>query len=73
MGDEKLYYIAEVAAELNRVPHTIRMWEYQKRLPAELLPGRDERGWRVWTGDQVTALKQWMIDEDMTPGKAFRR
>lgn len=69
---EELLHIADVAAELDRVPHTIRMWEHHGRLPDHLLPSRDERGWRIWTRDQVEALKVWMRDVDLTPGKYFR-
>jgi len=65
--------IGEVAAILNRVPHTLRVWEYDKRLPEHLLPGRDNRGQRIWTYEQVEQLKQWIIDEDMTPGKGLRK
>lgn len=72
MSDKELH-IAEVAAALDRVPHTLRVWEYQKRLPKHLLPGRDARGWRIWTEKQLEELKQWMVDEDMYPGKHFRK
>lgn len=68
---ERLYSIGEVAEELNRVPHTLRIWEYHNRLPKELLPSRDERGWRWWSEAQLQALKQWVIDEDMRPGKGL--
>ena len=68
----KLYSIGEVADELNRVPHTIRIWIYNNRLPEHLLPQRDERNWRWWTQEQVDGLKQWVIDEDMRPGRALR-
>lgn len=69
---DKLYSIGEVAEELNRVPHTLRIWEYHNRLPENLLPSRDERGWRWWTHEQVEALKEWVITEDMRPGKSLR-
>lgn len=68
---EPLYSIGEVAEALDRVPHTIRIWEYQGRLPQHLLPQRDERGWRWWTATQVEQLKQWIIDEQMIPGKGL--
>lgn len=68
---ERMYSIGEVAEELNRVTHTIRIWEYHKRLPQHLLPSRDERGWRWWTKDQVEALKAWVIEEDLRPGKGL--
>lgn len=63
--------ISEAAAALNRVPHTLRTWEYGGRLPSDLLPHRDERGWRYWTPEQVEKMKQWIIDEDMRPGKGL--
>lgn len=69
--NERLYTIGEVADELDRVPHTIRIWIYQNRLPDELLPQRDERNWRYWTEDQLDGLKQWVIDQDMRPGKGL--
>ena len=68
---EKRYNIGEVAEKLNRVTHTIRIWEYNKRLPEYLLPSRDERGWRWWTEEQVEALKAWVIKENLTPGKGL--
>ena len=77
MGEEDLatedrIYIGDVAAELNRVPHTVRMWEHRPGfLPKGLLPKRDERGWRYWTPEQVDGLKKWLIDADVRPGKAF--
>ena len=72
-SNEAYLKISEVAAMLDRVPHTLRLWEYQDRLPPHLLPSRNERGWRVWSPDQVRQLKQWMIDADMRPGKAFSK
>lgn len=70
---ERLYTISEVAKELGRVPHTVRVWQYQNRLPEHLKPARNERGWRVWTAAQIEGLKKWVIDEDLTPGKGLRR
>lgn len=67
----RLYSIGEVAEELNRVPHTIRIWIYQNKLPENLLPQRDDRNWRWWTEEQLEGLKQWVIDEDMRPGKGL--
>jgi len=68
---ERLYTIGEVADELDRVPHTIRIWIYQKRLPDELLPQRDERNWRYWTDEQLDGLKKWVVEQDMRPGKGL--
>lgn len=64
-------YISEVARRLNRVPHTVRQWSRDKRLPKELEPFRDEKGWRYWTEEQVEALKVWIQEEDLTPGKGL--
>lgn len=69
---EKLLSIGEVAQRLDRVPHTVRVWEYSGRLPAHLMPQRDERGWRWWTEAQVEGIKKWLIDEDIRPGKGLR-
>lgn len=70
--NEKLYSIGEVAEALNRVPHTIRIWIYGNRLPEYLLPQRDDRNWRWWTEEQLEGLKQWVIDEEMRPGKGLQ-
>lgn len=67
----KRLQIIDVAHELDRVPHTLRTWEREGRLPEELLPHRDERGWRYWTEDQVEGLKKWIIDEQIRPGSYF--
>lgn len=68
---ERLYSIGEVAEELDRVPHTLRIWQYQGRLPDYLLPQRDDRGWRYWTEKQVEELKAWVVSEDLRPGKGL--
>jgi len=68
---ERLYTIGEVADELDRVPHTIRIWIYQHRLPEELMPQRDERNWRYWTEEQVEKLKVWVVENDMRPGRGL--
>jgi len=68
---DRLYSIGEVADELDRVPHTIRIWIYKGKLPNHLLPQRDDRNWRYWTQEQLDGLKQWVIDEDMRPGKGL--
>ena len=65
------YRISELATIINRVPHTIREWERTGRLPQSLRPERDERGWRLWTGEQVEAIKEWIIKEDLRPGKGL--
>jgi len=70
MHEEKIY-IGEVAERLNRKPHTVRVWIYQKKLPKALLPKRDKRNWRYWTEDQVAGLEAWLIEEDIRPGKGL--
>lgn len=67
----KLYSIGEVADILDRVPHTIRIWQYKGILPDELQPQRDERGWRWWTEEQVEGLKRWVVESDLRPGKGL--
>jgi hypothetical protein len=64
-------YIGEVAEQLDRVSHTIRIWIYNNRLPKHLLPQRDERNWRWWTQEQVDEIKAWLESEDMRPGKGL--
>ncbi len=68
---ERRYSIGEVAQRIGRVPHTVRVWELYGRLPEHLRGVRDSRGWRYWTDEQITGIKQWMIDEDMRPGKGL--
>lgn len=71
--DNKRLQIADVAHSLGRVSHTIRVWEREGRLPDDLLPQRDDRGWRYWTPEQVEGIRQWLIDEDIRPGSFFRK
>ncbi len=68
---ERRYYIGELAEELDRVTHTIRIWQYKGILPDNLIPYRDERGWRYWTEDQVESFKTWMEEVDLRPGKGL--
>jgi len=72
MNDKRLYSIGEVADELNRVSHTIRIWLYRGIVPKHLIPQRDERNWRWWTREQVEGLKEWVITSDLRPGKGLR-
>ena len=71
MTTEGRIHIRELSVMLNRSPHTIRDWERSGRLPRHLRPLRSERGWRYWTPDQAHQLAQWMVDEDMRPGKGL--
>lgn len=67
----KRLQIIDVAHSLGRVPHTVRVWEREGRLPEHLRPERDERGWRYWTEEQVEGIRQWLIDENIRPGSFF--
>lgn len=69
--EEKLLNISEVAVRIGRVSHTIRLYEKRPDFPDELKSRRDERGWRWWTEDQVEGIKQWIVDNDIRPGKGL--
>lgn len=69
--DRAVFTISQVAKELGRVPHTLRVWGYDNRLPVHLQPYRNGRGWRVWTREQIEGLKEWIITEDLRPGKGL--
>jgi len=45
----------EVAAALHVTPRTLYNWEREGKIPA---PERDWRGWRRYTEEQVTRLRQ---------------
>lgn len=64
-------YIADVAARLDRKIGTVRKWEREGRLPEHLRPKRDERDWRYWSEEQVEAIKEWMVEVDLRPGKGL--
>lgn len=68
----KEYRISEVARQLGRVPHTLRMWEFHNLLPKELMPSRDSKNWRTWNESQIEGLRKWMVDQDRRPGKGLR-
>lgn len=70
MSEERIY-IKDAAAQLNRRIGTIRKWELEGRLPDELIPKRNDRGWRYWTQQQLEETKQWMEDVDLRPGKGL--
>ena len=63
--------IKVTAEAVGRAPHTLRIWEYQHRLPKHLIPTRDERGHRQWTDKQIEGIKSWIIESDLRPGKAL--
>jgi len=64
-----LLSIGEVAKRLDRVPHTIRVWEYKKMLPEDLMPQRDDKGRRYWTEAQYSKICQWIIEDKIYRGK----
>lgn len=57
-------YMAEAEERLGRNRSSIRVWENRGWLPADLLPHRDENGWRYWTHDQIELIKRWMADRN---------
>lgn len=63
--------IRAVAKRVGRVPHSLRIWERQGRLPDHLLPSRNHRGHRVWTDEQVEAMVAWLGTQDMRPHKGL--
>lgn len=69
--NERLLNISEVAQKINRVPHTIRLYEKRPDFPDSLKSQRDDRGWRWWTEDQVEGIKNWIVDNDIRPGKGL--
>lgn len=70
--NERRIYITEAAHDfLDREPGTLRKWERQERLPKELIPERDENDRRYWNEKKLEAIKQWMVDEDLRPGKGL--
>lgn len=71
MNTEVRLSIGEVALRVGRVAHTVRGWD-RDRLPAHLKSHRDERGWRYWTEDQVDGIKEWLVENDVRPGKGLR-
>jgi len=65
----KKVYINELALILDRKVETIRKWETSGRLPKYLWPKRGKHDWRCWTPAQVEKIKEWMIRNDMRPGR----
>lgn len=64
--------IGDLAAKVNRRPHTIRQWERENLLPVKLVPRRDDRGRRYWTEHQAEEILLWMVRKDMRPGKGLK-
>ena len=63
--------IVELSSIVNRRPATIRNWERRGIMPQELLPQRDDRGWRWWTSEQARGIVAWILQERMWPGKGL--
>lgn len=70
MSNDRIY-ISDAAQQLDRRIGTIRKWQRVGWLPEDLLPARDERGWRYWTQKQIDGIKEWMQVEDLRPGKGL--
>lgn len=68
--DERVY-IPEAAQLLDRRIGTLRRWEADGVLPANLMPLRGKRSWRYWSREQIDLIQQWMIDTDRRPGRAL--
>lgn len=64
-------YIKELSGLIDRKPATIRAWERDDALPDHLRSSRDERGWRYWTDEKVTQIREWLVDTDRRPGKGL--
>jgi len=66
-------YMAELEKKLKRNRSTIRVWEDRKWLPEELMPHRDDQGWRYWTTEQVKQIKKWMRSRNKGRSQPGRR
>lgn len=64
-------YIREAADLLNRRMATLRKWEQLGVLPEDLLPHRGTRGWRYWTPEQISGIREWIRETDRRPGKGL--
>ena len=63
--------IIELSKLVDRMPSTIRGWERDGVLPAELMPKRDNwgpYGRRRWTKAQVQGIIEWMKSSRRFPG-----
>ncbi len=59
-----------VAAELGVTPRTLYNWEREGKVPT---PGRDMRGWRRYTDEQVAALRRRVSPAGSAVGVAHPR
>lgn len=75
-GKEREYFsISHLAAALDKAPVTIRSWENRGLLPPspyrsprprrETIPGRDPKGKRLWTRDQINGIIEIAREEDV--------
>jgi DNA-binding transcriptional MerR regulator len=71
-GEGRRILIQEAARLLDRVPHTIRTWEWRGLLPRELHASRDEHGRRYWTPRQIEAIREWLEREDIRSSKGLK-
>lgn len=58
--DDGKIYLADMAKQLGRQPHTIRVWINHGRLTGPLAPHREGKQERIyWTVDQLPALEEF--------------
>ena len=67
-GFRNRVYMAELEEEIGRKRATIRGWEREGILPQNLMPLRDEIGWRYWTPAQVRGLKEFAKEQSCRQG-----
>ncbi|NTW75882.1 MAG: MerR family transcriptional regulator [Candidatus Moranbacteria bacterium] len=53
------YRVKDVSKILDRDRTTIFRWEREGRIPA---PGRDSRGWRIYTNDDLMRMRRLICD-----------
>src|SRR5438105_6631487 len=75
MGDNQdgKVYLRELAALVDRPMNTLRIAERTGLLPENLLPKRDDRGFRYWTESQAVRLQAWYIETGIKAGVPFER
>jgi DNA-binding transcriptional MerR regulator len=64
MNSHKLT-IGQLAQIVDRAPKTIREWEENGRLPAQLLPERGPGRTRLWTNEQAARILVWMGEQGL--------
>jgi hypothetical protein len=68
---DRQYTITESAELLGRKPATLRMWDREERLPVRLRPSKNDRGWRLWTGDQLIKIRDEWMPKHAIPGRGL--